>query len=84
MKEKMDEPVFNEETRKAIEDARRGIGLSKAYSSVEELFAALDAEDDDEEEQTTEKSLRGALSEYANPDLIKREEGAWERAAMEK
>ena len=45
-----EEPVFNEETRKAIEDMRRGIGLSKTYSSAAELFAALNAEDDDEEE----------------------------------
>ena len=39
-------PVYNEETRKAIEDARRGIGLTKGYHSAAELFAALDAEDD--------------------------------------
>ena len=38
-------PVYNEETRKAIEDARRGVGLSKAYNSAAELFAALDAEE---------------------------------------
>ncbi len=42
----IDQPVYNEETRKAIEDARRGIGLTKAYHSAAELFAALDAEDD--------------------------------------
>ena len=48
------QPVFNEETRKAIEDARRGIGLSKAYNSVEELFAALNAEDDDEDDDDVE------------------------------
>ena len=35
----------NAETRKAIEDARKGIGLSKAYSSVEELMEDLNAED---------------------------------------
>lgn len=39
-------PVYNEETRKAIEDARRGIGLTKGYHSAAELFAALDAEDE--------------------------------------
>ena len=39
------QPVYNEETRKAIEDARRGIGLTKAYHSAAELFAALDAEE---------------------------------------
>ena len=42
------DPVYTEETRKAIEDARRGIGLTKAYNSAAELFAALDAEDDDD------------------------------------
>lgn len=36
------------------------------------------------EERTRKKSLRGALSEYANPDLTEREKGAWERAAAEK
>lgn len=35
----------NAEARKAIEDARKGIGLSKAYSSVEELMEDLNAED---------------------------------------
>lgn len=48
---KENEPVFNEETRKAIEDARRGIGLSKGYHSAAELFAALNAEDDEDEEE---------------------------------
>lgn len=37
--------VPNEETRKAIEEARRGIGLSKAYHSVEELMEDLNADD---------------------------------------
>lgn len=35
----------NAETRKALDDARKGIGLSKAYNSVEELMEALNAED---------------------------------------
>lgn len=35
----------NAETRKALGDARKGIGLSKAYNSVEELMEALNAED---------------------------------------
>lgn len=35
----------NAETRKAIEDARKGIGLSKTFSSVEELMEDLNAED---------------------------------------
>ena len=91
-------PVFNEETRraiedarngiglteeylKAIEDARNGIGLTEGYHSAAELFAALDAEKD---ERTGKKSLRGVLSAYANPDLMEREEGAWERAVVEK
>ena len=36
---------YNEETRRAIMEARQGIGLTKAYRSAAELFAALDAED---------------------------------------
>lgn len=35
----------NAETRKAIEDARKGVGMSKAFSSVEELMEDLNAED---------------------------------------
>ena len=35
----------NAETRKALDDAKKGIGLSKAYNSVEELMEALNAED---------------------------------------
>lgn len=35
----------NEETRRAIEEVRRGIGLSKAYSSVEEMMEDLNADD---------------------------------------
>ena len=37
--------IPNAETRKAIEDARKGIGLSKAFSSVDELMEALNADD---------------------------------------
>lgn len=35
----------NSETLLAIKEANEGIGLSKAYDSVEELMEALDAED---------------------------------------
>ena len=34
--------------------------------------------------RTRKKSLRGVLSEYANPSLREQEKGAWERAALEK
>lgn len=37
--------IPNEETRAAIEEARKGIGLSRAYSSVEELMEGLNADD---------------------------------------
>ena len=33
--------VPNAETKKAIEDARKGIGMSKAFSSVEELMDTI-------------------------------------------
>ena len=33
----------NAETIKAIEDAEKGIGLSKAYDNIEELFEDLNA-----------------------------------------
>ena len=35
----------NEETRKAIEDARKGIGLERGFSSVNELIEDLNADD---------------------------------------
>ena len=38
-------PVPNSETLKAIEDARKGIGLSRGFSSVAELMEDLDADD---------------------------------------
>ena len=38
-------PLPNAETLKAIEDARKGIGLSRGFSSVAELMEDLDADD---------------------------------------
>lgn len=38
-------PAPNSETLKAIEDARKGIGLSQGFTSVDELMEDLDAED---------------------------------------
>ena len=35
----------NSETMAVIENSRKGIGLSKAYDTVEDLMEALDAED---------------------------------------
>ena len=37
--------VPNELTQKEVEDTRKEIGVSRAFSSVEELMADLDAED---------------------------------------
>ena len=37
--------VPNADTKKAIEAARKGIGMSKAFSSVEELMEDLNADD---------------------------------------
>ena len=33
---------YNKETQKAIEDAENGIGLSKVYNNIDELFEDLD------------------------------------------
>lgn len=33
---------------------------------------------------TETRSARGSLSEYANPDLLKEEDFAWEKAVIEK
>lgn len=38
-------PLPNSETIKAIEDARKGIGLSREFTSVSELMEDLDADD---------------------------------------
>lgn len=40
----VDRDIPNEETRRAIENARKGIGLSRGFSSVEELMEDLDAD----------------------------------------
>lgn len=37
--------IPNEETRRAIENARKGIGLSRGFSSVKELMEDLNADD---------------------------------------
>ena len=39
------EPVPNAETLQAIRDARRGVGLSRGFTSVKELMEDLDADD---------------------------------------
>lgn len=36
--------VPNAETKKAIEDVEKGVGLSKTYNNLDELFKDLDAE----------------------------------------
>ena len=41
---------YNEETRKAIEDVENGIGLSKAYTDIDEMFRDMELEDDEDEE----------------------------------
>lgn len=38
-------PVPNSETIRAIEEAKKGIGLSKGFSSVAQLMEDLDADD---------------------------------------
>ncbi len=35
---------YNEETIKAIEDVQKGIGLSKAYTDLDEMFRDLDTD----------------------------------------
>lgn len=42
---KLSKNVPNEETRKAIEDARQGVGMSKSFNSVKDLMEDLDADD---------------------------------------
>ena len=38
----------------------------------------------DLDQSSRSRSMRGALSEYADPALAQKEQGAWERAAAEK
>ena len=38
-------PKLNAETKKAIEDAEKGIGLSKAYTDLDEMWKDLEKED---------------------------------------
>lgn len=39
------EPIPNAETLRAIQEARNGIGLSRGFSSVQELMEDLNADD---------------------------------------
>lgn len=41
----VDREIPNEETRRTIEEARKGIGLSRAFTSVEALMEDLNADD---------------------------------------
>lgn len=41
----LDRDIPNEETRRAIEEAKKGINLSGGFHSVEELMEALNADD---------------------------------------
>ena len=41
----VDREIVNEETRRAIDNVRKGIGLSKEFHSVKELMEDLDADD---------------------------------------
>ena len=38
-------PRLNTETKKAIEDTEKGIGLSKGYTDLEEMWQDLNKED---------------------------------------
>ena len=50
-----------------------------------EIRQGLDLTETDEKViELEKKSLRGALAEYANPERISMEEGAWARAAVKK
>ncbi len=40
-----DDRLINEETIKAIEDAEKGIGLSKGYTDLNEMWNDLEKED---------------------------------------
>jgi len=39
---------YNEETRKTIEDIENGIGLSKPYTDIDEMFRDMEMEDDED------------------------------------
>ena len=45
MPSELEEEVPNQETLKAIENVRNGIGLSRSFTSVEELMEDLNADD---------------------------------------
>jgi len=67
-------------------DSNKLIGLfdlpvSLRSKTVQIIILPMQAET---ETVSIEKSSFGALSEYASPSLINQEEGAWERAVVEK
>lgn len=57
------------------------------FSAVENqrvIITIMDEFVETTRKQEAKKSARGILSKYANPDLIPKEEGTWERAVVEK
>jgi hypothetical protein len=61
------------------------VGLQNREVEVIVLPIAVPVTKSDTKTQQTEfKSQKGCLKQYANPDLQHLEEGAWERAAVEK
>lgn len=44
-KDKRIEEEFNSETKKVIRDAEKGIGLSKGYTNLDDMWRDLEKED---------------------------------------
>lgn len=57
---------------------------SMRHRQVEVIVLPQTNEKETENPNFERKSMMGCLSEYADPTLWEQEEGAWERAAVEK
>ena len=57
---------------------------SMRHGEVEVIVLPQTEEKEKNDDRSALRSLKGCLHEYANPDLWEQEEGAWERAAVEK
>lgn len=81
-----------------VENAQR-VGMADAKANLSSLIAEVERTGEPyivmrynrpaavispmPQERSTQRTARGFFSEYADPELMRAEEGAWERAAIE-
>lgn len=72
------------ETIRTIIDAERLATVIDLPESMRHQNVEVTVRSQTPQKKKQPGSMMGCLKEYANPDLWEQEEGAWERAAVEK